>query len=157
MPAGGREGGREHPCSRQLSRPVTTLPAGLLLLAPQDVDFTRPTAFVLGNEKTGVSDTVLDMADHTAIIPMHGFVESFNISVAAALTMYEAKQQRLRKLGPDGDLTDWEKQLLKAVWLLRAVVGAGMPACTPASPTVRPRLATHACAYCRSANRMPDL
>lgn len=37
---------------------------------PQEVDFTRPTAFVLGNERAGVSDAAVAMADHTAIIPM---------------------------------------------------------------------------------------
>jgi hypothetical protein len=36
----------------------------------QEVDFTRPTAFVLGNERAGVSETAVAMADHTAIIPM---------------------------------------------------------------------------------------
>lgn len=65
--------------------------------APQEVDWTRPTAFILGNEKFGISDEAVALADATAIIPMSGFVESFNISVAAALIMYEAQQQRIRK------------------------------------------------------------
>jgi tRNA (guanosine-2'-O-)-methyltransferase len=39
-------------------------------LLMQEVDFTRPTAFVLGNERAGVSETAVAMADHTAIIPM---------------------------------------------------------------------------------------
>eukprot|EP00878_Enallax_costatus_P039592 GHUV01045439.1.p1 GENE.GHUV01045439.1~~GHUV01045439.1.p1 ORF type:complete len:198 (+),score=62.92 GHUV01045439.1:707-1300(+) len=90
----------------------------------QDVDWTRPTAFVLGNESAGVSDTALQLADHTAIIPMAGFVESFNISVAAALIMYEAQQQRIRRLGKSGDLTEQQKQQLLASFLLRGVVSA---------------------------------
>lgn len=38
----------------------------------QEVDWTRPTAFVLGNERQGVSDTAVQLADATAIIPMAG-------------------------------------------------------------------------------------
>lgn len=88
----------------------------------QEVDWTRPTAFVLGNEGEGVSDTAVQLADHMAIIPMAGFVESFNISVAAALIMYEAQQQRIKKLGRAGDLTERQKQQLLASFLLRGVV-----------------------------------
>jgi tRNA(Leu) C34 or U34 (ribose-2'-O)-methylase TrmL len=38
----------------------------------QEVDWSRPTAFVLGNEQQGVSDAALQLADHTAVIPMAG-------------------------------------------------------------------------------------
>lgn len=51
-----------------------------------------------------------------------GFVESFNISVAAALIMYEAQQQRIRKHGQAGDLTRQQQQQLLAAFLLRGVV-----------------------------------
>lgn len=90
----------------------------------QDVDWTRPTAFVLGNERRGVSDAALQLADQTAIIPMAGFVESYNISVAAAIIMYEAQQQRIRKLGMSADLTGQQKRQLLASFLLRGVVSA---------------------------------
>jgi hypothetical protein len=53
-----------------------------------------------------------------------GFVESFNISVAAALIMYEAQQQRIRKLGAAGDLTAQQQEQLLAAFLLRGVVSA---------------------------------
>ena len=56
-----------------------------------------------------------------------GFVESFNISVAAALIMYEAQQQRVRKLGSSGDLTERQQQQLLAAFLMRGVVS--MPGC----------------------------
>jgi len=88
----------------------------------QEVDWTRPTAFVLGNERAGVSPETISLADQAAIIPMGGFVESFNISVAAALIMYEAQQQRVRKTGRAGDLTPVEQQQLLASFLLRGVV-----------------------------------
>ncbi|GLI68939.1 hypothetical protein VaNZ11_013368 [Volvox africanus] len=90
----------------------------------QEVDWTRPTAFILGNEKFGVSEEAVAAADACAIIPMTGMVESFNISVASALIMYEARQQRLRKLGSHADLTEEEKMALKAVMLSKTVVGA---------------------------------
>eukprot|EP00877_Chromochloris_zofingiensis_P012873 jgi/Chrzof1/783/Cz01g28200.t1 len=88
----------------------------------QEIDWTRPTAFLLGNEREGVSPEAVALADHTAVIPMCGFVESFNISVAAALTMYEAQQQRMRKLGRHGDLNDQQQHILLAEYLLRSVV-----------------------------------
>jgi tRNA (guanosine-2'-O-)-methyltransferase len=52
-------------------------------------------------------------------------VESFNISVAAALIMYEAQQQRIRQYGQAGDLTPQQQQQLLAAFLLRGVVSCG--------------------------------
>jgi tRNA(Leu) C34 or U34 (ribose-2'-O)-methylase TrmL len=88
----------------------------------QDVDWTKKTAFVLGNERDGVSDTAIEMADAVAVVPMAGFVESFNVSVAAALIMWEAQQQRLRRLGRHGDLSDHEADILLSEFLVRGVV-----------------------------------
>jgi tRNA (guanosine-2'-O-)-methyltransferase len=51
-------------------------------------------------------------------------VESFNISVAAALILYEAQQQRLRRLGRPGDLAEQQQERLLAEFLLRSVVSA---------------------------------
>lgn len=59
-----------------------------------DVDFRQPTALVLGNEMRGVSDIAVDLADGAYLIPMHGMVESLNISVACAVSLYEALRQR---------------------------------------------------------------
>lgn len=52
----------------------------------QEIDFTKPTAVVFGNEKDGVSDELLSLCDGSFIIPMYGFSQSFNISVASALS-----------------------------------------------------------------------
>ena len=54
-----------------------------------ELDVTKPFALVFGTEIDGVTDTVFDMADEFVKIPMYGFTESFNISVSAALCMYE--------------------------------------------------------------------
>lgn len=57
---------------------------------------TEHIALVFGTEKEGVSQEVLDFADETIAIPMYGFTESFNVSVAAAICMYEFKQKLLK-------------------------------------------------------------
>lgn len=85
----------------------------------QEVDWTRPTAIILGNERDGVSAEALSLADATAYIPMAGFVTSFNVSVAASLIFYEARRARMQQLGFHGNLTPEEKDILTAVMLLR--------------------------------------
>jgi tRNA (guanosine-2'-O-)-methyltransferase len=58
------------------------------------LDLTVPTALVFGNEQRGVTDEAAALADHAVTIPMQGMVESLNISVACAVTLYEAMRQR---------------------------------------------------------------
>ncbi|KIZ01691.1 tRNA guanosine-2'-O-methyltransferase [Monoraphidium neglectum] len=87
----------------------------------QEVDWTRPTAFVVGNEREGVTQAAIDLSDAVVSIPMTGFVESFNVSVAAALIMWEAQQQRTRRLGRQGDLGEREREALLAEYLIRGV------------------------------------
>jgi tRNA (guanosine-2'-O-)-methyltransferase len=59
-----------------------------------EVDLTRPTALVFGNEMRGVSEEARDLADGSIAIPMMGMVQSLNISVACAVSLYEALRQR---------------------------------------------------------------
>jgi len=58
------------------------------------LDYTRPTAFLLGAELQGVSERALRGVDALVTIPMMGMVQSLNVSVAAALLLYEARRQR---------------------------------------------------------------
>ena len=58
------------------------------------VDYTRPSAILMGNEKDGVSAAAAEKVDQHIIIPMMGMVESFNVSVAAAIILAEAQRQR---------------------------------------------------------------
>jgi tRNA (guanosine-2'-O-)-methyltransferase len=58
------------------------------------VDYTRPTAVLLGSELRGVSAEGAALADCHAIVPMRGLAASLNVSVAAALFLYEAARQR---------------------------------------------------------------
>ncbi|QSX37520.1 tRNA (guanosine(18)-2'-O)-methyltransferase TrmH [Shewanella sedimentimangrovi] len=60
----------------------------------RELDYTRPTAIILGHEKNGVSAEAIAHADHQVIIPMIGMVQSLNVSVAAALILFEAERQR---------------------------------------------------------------
>ena len=58
-------------------------------------DYTQPTAILLGAEKWGVSSEAATLCDAHIIIPMHGMVQSLNVSVAAAVILFEAQRQRL--------------------------------------------------------------
>lgn len=59
------------------------------------VDFTVPSAIVMGAEDTGISDSVLRLCDTLCAIPMLGSIGSLNVSVAAGVMMYEAVRQRI--------------------------------------------------------------
>ncbi|WP_117238118.1 tRNA (guanosine(18)-2'-O)-methyltransferase TrmH [Thermus sediminis] len=61
----------------------------------REVDYTRPTAIVFGAEKWGVSEEALALSDGLVHIPMLGMVQSLNVSVAAAVILFEAQRQRL--------------------------------------------------------------
>lgn len=58
------------------------------------VDYTRPTALLLGTELDGLSVEAVAAADRCVNVPMYGAVESLNVSVAAAVILYEAQRQR---------------------------------------------------------------
>lgn len=60
----------------------------------REIDFTRPTAVVVGSELHGLSDAALARVDHTVFVPMVGMVRSLNVSVATAVLLYEAQRQR---------------------------------------------------------------
>jgi tRNA (guanosine-2'-O-)-methyltransferase len=89
-----------------------------------EVDFSSPLALVLGNEKDGVSKEMLEAADERVIIPMPGFVQSFNISVAGALCLYQIYQDRLKRLGKVEDVTPEQIEILKAHYALRTLDSA---------------------------------
>ena len=57
-------------------------------------DFTQPTALIMGNEHSGVASELLDLAHGELYIPMYGMIQSFNVSVAAAIILAEAARQR---------------------------------------------------------------
>jgi len=60
-----------------------------------EVDYTKPTAILMGTELYGVSEEGLNLVDQDVYIPMMGMVESFNVSVACAILLAEAQRQRI--------------------------------------------------------------
>ena len=88
----------------------------------ESYDWTVPTAIVLGNEKAGVSEELQAAADVRVTIPMAGFVESFNVSVAAALILSTAR--RALDAAEVGRLSEAEVETLTAAMLLRHKVKA---------------------------------
>lgn len=60
-----------------------------------DLDLSRPSALVFGNEHRGVSGEAVEGADGIFHIPMVGMIQSLNVSVAAAVSLYEAHRQRI--------------------------------------------------------------
>ena len=65
-----------------------------------ELDWTKPTALMMGAEGAGFSSEQLAMLDETIKIPMAGRVESLNVGTAAAVCLFEAVSQRQRKLTP---------------------------------------------------------
>jgi len=61
----------------------------------REVDYTKPTAILAGEELEGLSEQAKQMADKNISIPMIGMVQSLNVSVASALVLYEAYHQRM--------------------------------------------------------------
>ncbi len=88
------------------------------------IDFTKKVAVVLGNEHEGISPAARDLADGRVVIPMYGFAQSLNISVAAALLFSHVHRVRREQLGQSGDLTAEQKLILKAQYFLRTLDSA---------------------------------
>jgi 23S rRNA (guanosine2251-2'-O)-methyltransferase len=59
-----------------------------------DIDFSLPTAILMGSEEDGISDNLLEQADFATKIPMIGKIGSLNVSVATGVILYEAVRQR---------------------------------------------------------------
>jgi 23S rRNA (guanosine2251-2'-O)-methyltransferase len=61
-----------------------------------DLDFTAPVALVVGSEDEGVHPSILSRVQHRFIIPQKGETDSFNVSVAAGIMLYEVLRQRMK-------------------------------------------------------------
>jgi tRNA (guanosine-2'-O-)-methyltransferase len=84
-------------CARLKAKGFNVLAAHVSVeaLDYRQVDYTRPTALLLGGELHGFDELTLGLADQRIYIPMQGMVESLNVSVAAATILFEAQRQRL--------------------------------------------------------------
>ncbi len=85
-----------------------------------ELDLSKPTAFVFGNEHRGVSDDAASQADGSVMIPMLGMIQSLNVFVACAVALFEAARQRLRT-GAYGNskLSEEEFGRLLKVWAVK--------------------------------------
>lgn len=89
------------------------------------LDLTEPVALVFGNEHSGVSEDVLPYSDGNFIIPQVGIIKSLNISVACAVTLYEAFRQK-REAGHynNPQLNAQDMALLARSWELHDPLGS---------------------------------
>ncbi|XXJ19117.1 TrmH family RNA methyltransferase [Desulfovibrio caledoniensis] len=85
-----------------------------------DFDFTRPTAIILSNEHRGTSPELARLVPDEVYIPMQGMVQSFNVSVAAAIILYQAFTQRdAAGMYDESSFSREELESLKTQWYSR--------------------------------------
>ncbi|MBL0099720.1 MAG: RNA methyltransferase [Saprospiraceae bacterium] len=77
------------------------------------LDLTEPVALMFGNEQKGITEAAMQHLDGNFIIPMYGMVQSLNISVACAVSLFEASRQRNQKNMYKGDYDEGNEYHLK--------------------------------------------
>jgi len=104
-------------CARRLKRDGYAIYVAAMgaTTRPEDLHDAARLAVVFGNEHSGVSSEMRSFADGTFSIPMYGFVESLNVSVAAAITMQTLAHDGRPRLPPE------RRQELKARFLMNSV------------------------------------
>jgi tRNA (guanosine-2'-O-)-methyltransferase len=90
----------------------------------EQLDPATPAAFLLGNEHEGLSAQARALADAEVSIPLHGFSQSVNLSVASALCVYTHARRRRDALGREGDVEGAALDRLRARYYYRDVRGA---------------------------------
>lgn len=85
-----------------------------------ELNIDTPVALLFGTEKGGLSETAMEQADEFVKIPMYGFTESYNISVSAAITLYELTE-RLRKSDINWQLSEEERAAIHLAWVKEAI------------------------------------
>ena len=85
-----------------------------------DFDFTKPTAIILSNEHRGTSPELAELVQDEIYIPMQGMVQSFNVSVAAAIILYQAFVQREQAgMYSTPSFSEEELEALKSEWYVK--------------------------------------
>jgi len=106
---------------------AATVLKGEGVISPEEIPLGAPLALCLGTEETGLSEKAIKMADYRVRIPMYGFTESFNISVAAAIFLSQILERlRNSQKNDSGNLPQWkldceEKNLIKLDWHRKCV------------------------------------
>lgn len=86
-----------------------------------DVPIDAPLCVFIGNEQRGLSTAAQDACDYRYKIPMVGMSESMNLSVSAAISLYDTTQRKRSALGTIGDLDPNQQQALRAHFMLNSV------------------------------------
>lgn len=97
---------------------VATTPHTEMTLS--ELPLEEPIALFFGTEKDGVSQEVLTRSDYQIKIPMYGFTESFNISVAAAICLHSLRE-RMHQSDSDWQLTENEKVEIMIKWCKKSI------------------------------------
>lgn len=105
---------------RQRGYAIAITELGSEALSPSDVPLDKPLAVLMGTELTGVSETAKKYADYRLVIPMYGFTESLNVSVASAVLMQELIS-RVRHEGIQWQLTEDEKLEIMIRWARKSI------------------------------------
>ena len=79
-----------------------------------EIDFSQKIALVFGNEHTGISEEILPLTDGNFVIPQVGMIRSLNISVACAVSLYEAFRQK--KLAGHYNKTRLSEEQVSSLW-----------------------------------------
>ena len=90
-----------------------------------DFDITKKTAFIFGREKEGISDIIKERADGFLKIPMYGFTESLNISVAVAIILQHVTN-KLKVSDADWQLQSSEKREIYERWVRKTIKNVDM-------------------------------
>lgn len=85
-----------------------------------DFEIKEPVALIFGTEWQGVSEDFLDFVDETLAIPMYGFTQSFNVSVAAAICCYDLKQKLLNS-SVDYKLNEEKRLEMMIRWAVKSI------------------------------------
>ncbi len=97
---------------------IATSPHAEMLI--DEVPLDKPVALIFGTEMEGISEYVRREADICCSVPMYGFTESFNISVAAAVCLHSLRS-RLEQLPDKGSLSPLEREKLFILWTSRSM------------------------------------
>lgn len=87
----------------------------------EDVDVSKPTVLLFGNEHNGVSDRALAKADGNFVIPMQGYVQSLNISVAAAISLYDVTTRARHIVSEGYELPVEDKVRVFKDWMVKSL------------------------------------
>jgi tRNA (guanosine-2'-O-)-methyltransferase len=85
-----------------------------------ELTFDKPIALVMGQEQKGVSDELMSAADESVIIPMNGFTESLNVSVACSIALYDLRK-RLEESNVNWQLSESDRADLYKQWLFDSI------------------------------------